>query len=559
MIINSPISKLKTIHYFVFCVLLLSSFIIQAQESQPSHNNTIANIDLAKKKCNYYLNLSRKAYNKANVEDFKKYNDSILLITKSFKELKDVEIKSIINHGIYYNVTDSYEKALVEFHKVLDFNKANLNNEVTEINILVNLANVYSQIDKPDKVITYMEKVLALTEKNNVSDIIKLAAYNGLGNSYTKKENYEKALAYLHKMKTLAESINNVQAVNTALDNIGYSYFQQEKWDKVIKTAKESLAYSKKNGLPKRPVALLNLGMSYVKKQEANKAIPLLNEVLVIATNRKDLELEKEAHLHLAKAYKLLGDFKNSHKEQENYAEIMKVLLKEQSNASLLDLKHDSDTEKQNIESKLNSLASIENKKSNLLIGGGVSILFLGGLLFFYIRKKKTIEADRELFKKINSLLQNENKALKAKMLEFATVKKEQSPKTVQYKNSSLTEEDKDYYMKLILDYMETKKPYLDFEINQSELASKLSMSKHHLSEVLNLCFDQNFYQFINLYRVNEAQKIMKDPDYKDYKILAIAYEAGFKSKTSFNRVFKNHTGFTPSDFRKQQLSELTV
>ncbi|CAM1351791.1 helix-turn-helix domain-containing protein [Tenacibaculum ascidiaceicola] len=559
MIINSPISKLKTLYYFVFCVLLLSSFITQAQESQPSHNNTIANIDLAKKKCNYYLNLSREAYNKANVEDFKKYNDSILLITQNFKELKDVEIKSIINHGIYYNVTDSYEKALVEFHKALDFNKANLNNEVTEINILVNLTNVYSQIDKPNKVITYMEKVLALTEKNNVSDIIKLAAYNGLGNSYTKKENYGKALAYLHKMKTLAESINNVQAVNTALDNIGYSYFQQEKWDKVIKTAKESLAYSKKNGLPKRPVALLNLGMSYVKKQEANKAIPLLNEVLVIATNRKDLELEKEAHLHLAKAYKLLGDFKNSHKEQESYAEIMKVLLKEQSNAALLDLKHDSDTEKQNIESKLNSLASIENKKNNLLIGGGVSIVFLGGLLFFYIRKKKTIEADRELFKKINSLLQNENKALKAKMLEFATVKKEQSPKTVQYKNSSLTEKDKDYYMKLILDYMETKKPYLDFEINQSELASKLSMSKHHLSEVLNLCFDQNFYQFINLYRVNEAQKIMKDPDYKDYKILAIAYEAGFKSKTSFNRVFKNHTGFTPSDFRKQQLSELAV
>ena len=45
----------------------------------------------------------------------------------------------------------------------------------------------------------------------------------------------------------------------------------------------------------------------------------------------------------------------------------------------------------------------------------------------------------------------------------------------------------------------------------------------------------------------------MKYPNFKDYKILVIAYKAGFKSKTSFNRVFKNHTGFTPSEFRKQQ------
>lgn len=556
MTINLPTLKsliVRIIFSFIFCSFTFFTPLTHAQEKQSSYNTDTISVSLAKKKCKNYLNLSQKAYNEANFDSFKKYNDSILLITQKF-DLKELEIKSIINHGIYYNVTDAYEKALEKFHNALEFNKTNFNSEVTEINILVNLANVYSQINKPDKVITYIEKVLALAEENNVPDIIKLAAYNGLGNSYTEKKDYEKALAYLYKMKDLAESINNVQGVNAALDNIGYSYFQQEKWNNVIKVANESLAYSKKNGLPKRPVSLLNLGMSYVKKEEPKKAIPLLKEVLVVATNRKDLELKKETHLHLAKAYKLLGDFKNSQKEQESYSEIMKVLLKEQSNAALLDLKHDSDTEKQNIESKLYSLTSIDNKKSKLLIGGGVSIVFLGGLLFFYIRKKKTIEADRELFKKTNSLLQNENKALKAKMIELAAVKKEQNPKTVQYKNSSLTEKDKNYYMKMILDYMENKKPYLDFEINQSELASQLSMSKHHLSEILNLCFDQNFYQFINLYRVNEAQKIMKDPNYKDYKVLAIAYEAGFKSKTSFNRVFKNHTGFTPSEFRKQQL-----
>ena len=44
----------------------------------------------------------------------------------------------------------------------------------------------------------------------------------------------------------------------------------------------------------------------------------------------------------------------------------------------------------------------------------------------------------------------------------------------------------------------------------------------------------------------------MKNPIYEEYKIVAIGYEAGFKSKTSFNRAFKNLVGVTPSEYRKK-------
>ena len=523
-----------------------------------AQDKKLSDFNKTKEDCKTYLDKSGKAYNDANYEAFKKYNDSALIVAQKLN-LKKLEIKAIINHGIYYNVVDSYEKALEQFHKALDLNEKTSDKEVTKINILVNLAGVYSQIENTDKVISYMEEVILLSEKNQVPDLIKVAAYNGLGNSYTKKKDYEKALTYLHKVKTIGEGLQHFGAVLTALDNIGYSYFQQEKWDDVIKTAKESLTYSKKHLLDKRPVSLLNLGMAYVKKSTPKKAIPYLKEVLNIAKDRKDLKLEKEAHQHLAEAYKLLGDFKNSNNEQELYASIMKTLLKEQSKAALLDLKHDSSTEKKVIESQLESLIGVDNKKNKALIFSGFIVLLMGSMLFIYIRKKKNIEVDQEQFKEANALLVSENKVLKNKMMEFATQKEQNSDTIVQYKNSSLTEQDRNQYMELILDYMEKEKPYLDFDINQSELASKLSMNKHHLSEVLNLCFDQNFYQFINLYRVNEAQKIIKDPTYSDYKILSIAYEAGFKSKTSFNRVFKNYTGLTPTEYRKKQLKNTVL
>jgi AraC-like DNA-binding protein len=57
-------------------------------------------------------------------------------------------------------------------------------------------------------------------------------------------------------------------------------------------------------------------------------------------------------------------------------------------------------------------------------------------------------------------------------------------------------------------------------------LAGELSMTTHHLSMILNIHFEQNFYNFINSYRVNEAMQRLADPEYSDRNILEIAYGA---------------------------------
>ncbi|MBL8172151.1 MAG: AraC family transcriptional regulator, partial [Acidobacteria bacterium] len=60
----------------------------------------------------------------------------------------------------------------------------------------------------------------------------------------------------------------------------------------------------------------------------------------------------------------------------------------------------------------------------------------------------------------------------------------------------------------------------------------------------------QSFTDLINAYRVEDAKRRLLDPTWKHYSILAIAEEAGFSSKSTFNAVFKKHTGQTPSEFR---------
>jgi len=72
-----------------------------------------------------------------------------------------------------------------------------------------------------------------------------------------------------------------------------------------------------------------------------------------------------------------------------------------------------------------------------------------------------------------------------------------------------------------------------------------------HLSQTINEQLNQTFSEFINIYRVEEAKRLLLDTRKKHISILAIAEEVGFNSKSSFNAVFKKYANITPSEFRK--------
>jgi len=98
---------------------------------------------------------------------------------------------------------------------------------------------------------------------------------------------------------------------------------------------------------------------------------------------------------------------------------------------------------------------------------------------------------------------------------------------------------------------MSTQKPYLDPELSLIKLADNLKVTPHILSYVINEGLGDNFYTFVNKYRIEEAKLFIADPKMNYLNILGIAYEAGFNSKTTFNTTFKKITGITPSEYKK--------
>lgn len=123
----------------------------------------------------------------------------------------------------------------------------------------------------------------------------------------------------------------------------------------------------------------------------------------------------------------------------------------------------------------------------------------------------------------------------------------------VPYQFSSLDEERKKIYLSRLLTFMDEEKPYTNPNIRLDDIADALSVPAHHLSQVINEMLSVNFNEFINAYRVEAVKEKLVSPAHAHFSILALAFEAGFNSKTSFNRIFKQFTGLTPSLYKSQK------
>lgn len=119
------------------------------------------------------------------------------------------------------------------------------------------------------------------------------------------------------------------------------------------------------------------------------------------------------------------------------------------------------------------------------------------------------------------------------------------------YATSSLKDVEKEKLVNLLSKSMESEKPYLNENLTLKELANKLETTPNNLSQIINEKFNKNFFEFINEYRINEVKSLLADPKYSHYSMLGIAIECGFNSKSTFNSVFKQFTGKTPSEFKK--------
>ena len=124
-----------------------------------------------------------------------------------------------------------------------------------------------------------------------------------------------------------------------------------------------------------------------------------------------------------------------------------------------------------------------------------------------------------------------------------------QENETIKYAKSSLTEATSKSLKNRLLQFMGDEKRYLTPKLRIKDLSESMNIPAHHLSQVINESFQQNFYEFINEYRIKEAMILLKDPKSKDYTYESIAYDVGFNSRSAFYMAFKKIYNTTPTKY----------
>ena len=116
---------------------------------------------------------------------------------------------------------------------------------------------------------------------------------------------------------------------------------------------------------------------------------------------------------------------------------------------------------------------------------------------------------------------------------------------------SHFSEEDAKAIGRRIKDVLEKEKLYLDEALTLKKLSDSTGISEKKISAFLNNHLDTGFKAYINLYRVEEVKQKLKSEEYNKLTLVAISEECGFNSKASFYRIFKKHTGISPSQYKK--------
>ncbi|MDN4503989.1 helix-turn-helix domain-containing protein [Alteromonadaceae bacterium BrNp21-10] len=119
------------------------------------------------------------------------------------------------------------------------------------------------------------------------------------------------------------------------------------------------------------------------------------------------------------------------------------------------------------------------------------------------------------------------------------------------YKSSALDLHTQATMLATIQQYMLEKSPYLEASFSLKQLADETNLKAYQVSQVLNVTLQQNFFDFVNSYRIDASKRLLTEKSALSKNITQIMYETGFNSKSVFNTVFKKMTGLTPSQFRK--------
>ncbi len=378
-------------------------------------------------------------------------------------------------------------------------------------------------------------------------------AYNLMGINYADRKDYYKALNCFRKSLAINYSDTTIfqSQICFNLTNIGDTWFKLNRPDSAQYYYSKSLSLSSR-GQDYIPMACtyLSLGELNTSLKKYPAAIELLNKGLYyskLADYRAQFE---DVYMLLSECYEASGNQDMALKYLKKRNEIRDSIVTEKAHQSVANMKIKYETEKK--DQQISSL-NIDSKKKQTKIRIAVLVIILivviagavGYYFFLYYRNKllPKVMALSFIENKITIEKKGDNRRLRAfdKLL---------PPELKPFSDNQVVQNE---LSKDLIVHLETllinDKIYLDENLTLAETARRLDSNTSYLSRLINEHYKVNFSAFLNKYRVEEAKRMILNDQFNNFSIEGIAKNAGFRSKSTFNQVFKNSTGLTPTEF----------
>lgn len=449
-------------------------------------------------------------------------SDKLLLATEHFEKarqifskIKDAQGFALAenNMGMTLLKMNRWQEALPRFFSSIQSSEQ-IKDVDEKVLSLYYIAEAYQQGGKLDSALKYIQYSFSICMERNMTERIAFG-YEHWASLDTAKGNYEQAVKHYELAYGKYQELNDPLNSSLVLSKISALYGKMRQYDKAITYSIRANNMAAEHNLISASQEILPLLSSFYaeKKDYQNAFLYLkqyqkLNESNAVSSLKK-IQTEYEADIRFQEA--ALFKKQKELKDAQIYAQQILIIF---------------------------------------TITGSVVFLIL--FVVILVRSRQLKKSYEMLFKHAQERVRKEKEIQEMKEIQ-------ENPKKEKYAGSLLSEEGNKMLYNNLLELMEQEKIYLNNKLTIDEVAKRLMTNRSYLSQMINDKFKTNFNNFINEYRVKEAQRLLLENNTNNYSIEGVSISVGFNSKSTFNAAFKKFTGIRPSEFiqlKKKQNEE---
>ncbi|WP_299441189.1 helix-turn-helix domain-containing protein [uncultured Aquimarina sp.] len=461
-----------------------------------------------------------------------------LISTEVAEKMKDTSriIDSNVLLGSAYYLIGAYDNALKPYLRGKELSKA-IGSFSYEIICLTNIANSRMKLKRYKDALASFDLIIETLQNEQDDNFIQyqetyLSSLLGKGKCLTELNDLNQAIETYNLGVELSEKNNLLEYKSYFYINYGDIYYKKQEYHKALgflKEGKDILNNITGGQQTNLHIANYYIARCYFQLEEYEEAISMLNENFDLIGDRKETDkIEDMYQLAIA-----ISKATNDKEQQILYYDKLQKTIQYKSDKQLKakDILYEDDLKDYQLENaklETEKTKTAASKKIILII----SILLLVILLSVLIGYRRKIKMREQKFLSIIEDIQRKESIAKPKV-----------------PVANLEIEDKKARKILNqLQEIEATHFYLSEDCNLYSTAKLLGTNTSYLSKALNETRKQSFNQYINELRVNYALlKLRDDSVFRSYTIRAVAKELGYKSHTTFIKVFKSKTGVNPA------------